>query len=316
MPLSRIQGLDTVAGPGAAAVRRRGASACRPRAAAPRARSCSRRSARRRSSGCARRCARAAPRSPRRRRQVALPERRLSRRDGLIAALTAGQLGVILPVLAAGIAAAARRCSATRATSRTRRGWLPDSAGRLGARGRRAAASLAWALSVAGSLVAFAGFTVTRDGERLRIRRGLLQRSEAAVPVRRVHGVRVVEGLLRRPFGLCDAARRGRGLRRRGARPRARCSRCCGAATSSRSSPSCCPSWPTSPSGLAPPPRARRAPLRAAGRAGRGGRWAAPPACSSRASRRGRCCSRRCSRSTAGSTTARPAGGCATAGSP
>ena len=53
-----------------------------------------------------------------------------------------------------------------------------------------------------GSLVAFAGFTVTRDGDRLRIRRGLLQRREAAVPVRRVHGVRVVEGLLRRPFGL------------------------------------------------------------------------------------------------------------------
>ena len=61
---------------------------------------------------------------------------------------------------------------------------------------------VAWGLSVAGSLVAFAGFTVTRDGDRPRIRRGLLQRSETAVPVRRIHGVRVVEGLLRRPFGL------------------------------------------------------------------------------------------------------------------
>ena len=79
---------------------------------------------------------------------------------------------------------------------------VPDSAGgwELAAGGLLL---LAWALSVAGSLVTFAGFTVTRDGERLRIRRGLLQRSEAAVPVRRVHGVRVVEGVLRRPFGLC-----------------------------------------------------------------------------------------------------------------
>jgi putative membrane protein len=62
--------------------------------------------------------------------------------------------------------------------------------------------AVAWALSVAGALVAFAGFRVARDGERLRIRRGLLQRSEATVPVHRIHGVRVVEGVLRRPFGL------------------------------------------------------------------------------------------------------------------
>jgi putative membrane protein len=131
----------------------------------------------------------------------ALRERRLNRRDGLIAALTAGQLGVILPVLAG----AAQLLSnvfqdergvedATRLAPDTLGGWELALAALIVA---------AWALSVAGSLVAFAGFTVARDGERLRIRRGLLQRSEAAVPVRRVQGVRVIEGLLRRPFGLC-----------------------------------------------------------------------------------------------------------------
>ncbi|MDQ3093401.1 MAG: PH domain-containing protein, partial [Actinomycetota bacterium] len=50
--------------------------------------------------------------------------------------------------------------------------------------------------------VAFRGFTVERDEERLRIRRGLLQRRAASLPLHRVHAVRVVEGLLRRPFGL------------------------------------------------------------------------------------------------------------------
>jgi putative membrane protein len=60
----------------------------------------------------------------------------------------------------------------------------------------------AWAVSVAGSLVAFAGFTVTRDGDRLRISRGVVERREATVPVGRVRAVRVVEGIFRRPFGL------------------------------------------------------------------------------------------------------------------
>ena len=48
----------------------------------------------------------------------------------------------------------------------------------------------AWALSVVGAVVAFAGFTVARDGDRLRIRRGLLSRREATVPVARVRAVR------------------------------------------------------------------------------------------------------------------------------
>ena len=43
-----------------------------------------------------------------------------------------------------------------------------------------------------------------RDGERLRIRRGLLQRRTATLPLSRVHAVDVVEGVLRRPFGLAS----------------------------------------------------------------------------------------------------------------
>jgi putative membrane protein len=129
-----------------------------------------------------------------------LPERRLSRRDGLIAALTAGQLGVILPVLAAAFQLFTNVFQDERGVEEATR-LAPDTLGgwELALGGLVLAA---WAISVAGSLAAFAGFTVTRDGERLRIRRGLLQRTEVALPVRRVHAVRVVEGVLRRPFGL------------------------------------------------------------------------------------------------------------------
>jgi len=131
---------------------------------------------------------------------TALPERRLTRRDGLIAAVTAGQLGVILPALAGGLQLLSGSFGNQRGVEDASR-LLPDSAfgWELAAVGLLI---IAWGLSVAGSLIAFAGFTVTRDGERLRIRRGLLQRTEVAVPIRRIHGVRVVEGLLRRPFGL------------------------------------------------------------------------------------------------------------------
>jgi putative membrane protein len=129
-----------------------------------------------------------------------LAERRLSRRDGLITALTAGQLGVILPSLAVAFQLFTNVFQDERGVEEASR-LAPDTLGgwelAIGA-----LILAAWAISVAGSLVAFAGFTVTRDGERLRIRRGLLQRTEVALPVRRVHAVRVVEGVLRRPFGL------------------------------------------------------------------------------------------------------------------
>ena len=59
-------------------------------------------------------------------------------------------------------------------------------------------------ISVLGGIVAFAGFTLVRDEDRLRIRRGLLQRRTASLPLARVHAVDVVEGVLRRPFGLAS----------------------------------------------------------------------------------------------------------------
>jgi putative membrane protein len=61
---------------------------------------------------------------------------------------------------------------------------------------------LAWLLSFIGAVVSFYGFEAARDGDRLRIRSGLLARRAATLPLNRVQGVRIVEGLLREPFGL------------------------------------------------------------------------------------------------------------------
>ena len=140
------------------------------------------------------------PELPAGRGGAARHRRRLGRRELVVTALTAGQFGVILPALAAAFQLLSNTFSNERDFEDATR-LLPDSAS-----GWElvlvALALAAWALSSIGSLVSFAGFSVARDDDRLRIRRGLFQRSDAVVPIRRIHAVRVVEGVLRRPFGL------------------------------------------------------------------------------------------------------------------
>ena len=59
-----------------------------------------------------------------------------------------------------------------------------------------------YVLSFVAAIVVFAGFEVERDAQVLRIRRGLLARRALSIPLPRIDGVVIVEGLLRAPFGL------------------------------------------------------------------------------------------------------------------
>lgn len=117
----------------------------------------------------------------------------------LVAAVTGPQLGVLLPVLAA--LGTIGDDLASEEVGRGALERLPDAPLQIAALVAGVAVA-ALALSVAGAVVAFSGFEVRRDGERLRIRRGLLQRRAATLPLARVHAVRLVEGVLRQPFGL------------------------------------------------------------------------------------------------------------------
>ncbi|HPF44839.1 MAG TPA: PH domain-containing protein [Syntrophomonadaceae bacterium] len=60
----------------------------------------------------------------------------------------------------------------------------------------------AWLISLAGSLIRFSGFRLTRDGDNIRISRGLLEKQQLTLPVKRLQAVKVVEGILRQPFGM------------------------------------------------------------------------------------------------------------------
>ncbi|MFL6031651.1 MAG: PH domain-containing protein [Rubrobacteraceae bacterium] len=63
---------------------------------------------------------------------------------------------------------------------------------------------VAWLLAIGGTVLAHTGFTLSRDGDFLYIRRGLLERREATIPLARIQAVRIMEGLLRQPFGLAS----------------------------------------------------------------------------------------------------------------
>jgi putative membrane protein len=130
--------------------------------------------------------------------------RRLTARDLVVAGLTSGQIGVAAPIVLG--------------ASQTVDDLLPgDLFERLfisfvGETPALAPILLlvfgvllfAWLLSIAGTVLAHAGFTLSRsaDGKYLHIRRGLLSRYETTVPVARIQAVRLVEGTLRQPFGL------------------------------------------------------------------------------------------------------------------
>jgi len=124
---------------------------------------------------------------------------RLSGGALVAAAVTGPQLGVLLP-LVAGLGAVADDLL-EESFDGGLADLLPETAGGI-ALGAAAVLGALLLISVLGAIIAFSGFTVERDAQRLRIRRGLLQRRAASLPLHRVHAVRVVEGLLRRPFGL------------------------------------------------------------------------------------------------------------------
>lgn len=129
-------------------------------------------------------------------------ERRLARPMLLLAAVTSGQIGVILPVLAGLSQMLDDVFRDPVEGEQAVAGVLPDRAVEW-ALALGGLLLLAWLLAAAGAIVAFAGFQVRREGDNLRLRRGFVARREATIGVGRIRAVRVVEGLLRQPLGVC-----------------------------------------------------------------------------------------------------------------
>ncbi len=128
--------------------------------------------------------------------------RRISTRELLVAGATSGQIGVAFSLLAVGSQFLDNFLSQSFVRSLVETlapNWLMVllivvPVGLL----------LAWLLAIAGTVLAYTGFTLSREGDFLYIKRGLLERREATIPLARIQAVRISEGLLRQPFGLCS----------------------------------------------------------------------------------------------------------------
>jgi putative membrane protein len=128
--------------------------------------------------------------------------RKLETRDLLLAGATSGQIGVALSLIAVASQLFDNFLSQNLA-QRLLETFAPRSVTTallyvfiLGL--------FAWLLAIGGTVLAYTGFTLSRDGDFLYIRRGLLERREATIPLARIQAVRIMEGLLRQPFGLAS----------------------------------------------------------------------------------------------------------------
>lgn len=126
--------------------------------------------------------------------------RRLSNRELLVAGATSGQIGVAFSLVA--VASQLVDDVLPRDfVEQTVASFAPRSVSAI-ALLVLAAGLFAWLLSIGGTVLAFADFTLSRDGDFLYIKRGLLEKREATIPLGRIQAVKVVEGVLRQPFGL------------------------------------------------------------------------------------------------------------------
>ncbi|MDQ3654075.1 MAG: PH domain-containing protein [Chloroflexota bacterium] len=63
---------------------------------------------------------------------------------------------------------------------------------------------LAWFISIVATVLTYGGFELRRVEDQLQVQYGLLDRKRTTIPIRRIQAIRIVEGLLRQPFGYAE----------------------------------------------------------------------------------------------------------------
>jgi putative membrane protein len=128
--------------------------------------------------------------------------RRLSVRNLFVAGMTSGQIGIAVSVVV-GVSQTVDQLLPRDLAERFSEALLPRTVSAILLL-VLAFVLFAWMLAILGTVLAYAGFTLSRsaDGKYLHIKRGLLSRYETTVPLARIQAVKVVEGVLRQPFGL------------------------------------------------------------------------------------------------------------------
>jgi putative membrane protein len=127
------------------------------------------------------------------------PARRLPLPMLLLAGVTSAQLGFLIPVAAAA-------SQAVDEVAEPLVGWVTEGGTTHSAATVLVAAAVvigaAWLVAFLATVIAFAGFSIERRGDRLRVTRGLFVRRESTIPVDRIQGVLVVDGIVRQPLRM------------------------------------------------------------------------------------------------------------------
>lgn len=126
--------------------------------------------------------------------------RKLTTSHLLLAGATSGKIGVVLSIVAAIFSQAGDLLPEDFYSSVFRD--LIDSSLQFIAFLLVGIAIIAWGLAIAATVIKYAGFTLTRTDEELQISYGLLERRRVTIELRRVQAVRIVEGVMRQPFGF------------------------------------------------------------------------------------------------------------------
>jgi putative membrane protein len=129
------------------------------------------------------------------------PVYRISRKRLLLAASTAGSFGVALSIVGT-LMAQINQVITEEQMIAFMEDWAGGTTAEFWITFVVLAVLAAWLLSLFGTLLRFSGFTLTRNGRELYIRRGLFEKKQITIPYHRIQAVRVVEGILRQPFGF------------------------------------------------------------------------------------------------------------------
>lgn len=129
------------------------------------------------------------------------PVYRITRKRLLLAASTAGSFGVALSIVGT-VMAQINQVVTEEQMIEFLESWIGSTTTDFWITFVVLAVLAAWLLSLFGTLLRFSGFTLARNGRELYIRRGLFEKKQITIPYHRIQAVRVVEGILRQPFGF------------------------------------------------------------------------------------------------------------------
>ncbi|MEX1122150.1 MAG: PH domain-containing protein, partial [Balneolales bacterium] len=126
-------------------------------------------------------------------------ELHLKKKDLLIAASTAGSFGIALSIIGTLTSQMNQFISDTEIYNYLENLEIPGTSFAIMI--IAVMVVLAWLLSLFGTIIKHSGFSLARRKDELIISRGLFERTQLTIPYHRIQAVRIVEGILRQPFG-------------------------------------------------------------------------------------------------------------------